>query len=94
MVKGVAGREPWHLEMSEAGTNARLSDILAAIGLVQLGRLEGFLDRRRALAERYLREFDEVPGLVPPRERFAGESACPLQRLPRDANLHVLRERR
>jgi dTDP-4-amino-4,6-dideoxygalactose transaminase len=33
--------------------NAKLTDIAAALGLVQLGRLDAFLARRRAIAARY-----------------------------------------
>src|SRR5208283_3592743 len=37
----------------ETGYNYRMTDIQAAVGLVQLGRLEQLLTRRRALAGRY-----------------------------------------
>ena len=37
-------------EFAEVGYNYKLSDILAAIALVQLGKLDGFMARRRALA--------------------------------------------
>lgn len=39
------------------GMNWRLSNVHAAIGRVQLRRLDGFNDRRRALAERYDKAF-------------------------------------
>lgn len=38
---------------SEVGYNYRMTDIQAAIGLVQLGRLDAIVARRRALADRY-----------------------------------------
>jgi len=37
----------------EVGYNYRMTDLQAAIGLVQLGRLDGLLARRRYLADRY-----------------------------------------
>ncbi len=48
---GVAN--PWYYEASEISHNFRASDINCALGLSQLAKLEKFLERRRALAERY-----------------------------------------
>ena len=47
-----AGREYWH---DVIGFNYRMTNICAAIGLAQLEQLEGFLARKRVLAERYRR---------------------------------------
>lgn len=44
---------PWYYEMPEPGYNYRLSDIHAALGLSQIGRLAGFVERRRELRSRY-----------------------------------------
>jgi dTDP-4-amino-4,6-dideoxygalactose transaminase len=44
---------PWYYEMPEPGYNYRLSDIHAALGLSQIGRLGAFVARRRALRHRY-----------------------------------------
>jgi perosamine synthetase len=52
----------------EVGFNYRMTDMQAAIGLVQLGRLEGFLTRRRALALRYSEELSALGWLIPPHE--------------------------
>lgn len=52
----------------EVGFNYRMTDLQAAIGLVQLGRLEGFLARRRALASRYSEELARIGWLIPPHE--------------------------
>ncbi|MGF1465857.1 MAG: DegT/DnrJ/EryC1/StrS family aminotransferase [Sandaracinaceae bacterium] len=46
---GQAGRGAF----PEAGTNARLTEVAAALGRVQLERLEAMVARRRALAARY-----------------------------------------
>jgi dTDP-4-amino-4,6-dideoxygalactose transaminase len=40
-------------EFVEAGFNAKMSDVLAAIGVEQMGRLAEFLEARRRLADRY-----------------------------------------
>ena len=47
------GGDPWWYEMPEVGFNYRLPDILCALGLSQLAKLDGFAARRRALAARY-----------------------------------------
>jgi perosamine synthetase len=48
----------------ETGFNFRMTDIQAAVGLVQLAKLDALVARRRALAERYQRMLAEVPGLA------------------------------
>ncbi len=52
----------------EAGFNYRLSDIHAAVGVAQMGRLGTLVARRRALAERYVQELADVPGIQLPTE--------------------------
>jgi len=47
------GAEPWWYEMPEPGFNYRLPDILCALGLSQLAKLDRFAARRRALARAY-----------------------------------------
>ncbi len=47
--------------------NYKMTDLAAALGLCQLGRLEAFLARRRALAAAYDRELAETPLRLPPR---------------------------
>jgi UDP-4-amino-4,6-dideoxy-N-acetyl-beta-L-altrosamine transaminase len=44
---------PWYHEMKEPGLNYRASDIHCALGLSQFGKLDHFVARRLALAERY-----------------------------------------
>lgn len=47
----------------EVGFNYRMTDVQAAIGLVQLEKLSAMVARRRELAERYQRALAAVPGL-------------------------------
>jgi len=54
---------PWYYEMAEPGYNYRLTDIHAALGLSQLGKLDQFTDRRRQIAAHY-------------DERLAGLTSC------------------
>ena len=53
-------------EYPEIGFNYRMTDIQAAVGLVQLRRLPGILARRTELGRRYARMLAEIPGLIAP----------------------------
>jgi dTDP-4-amino-4,6-dideoxygalactose transaminase len=53
-------------EYPEVGFNYRMTDIQAAVGRVQLGRLPELLIRRRLLAANYSTALAEIPGLIPP----------------------------
>jgi perosamine synthetase len=48
-----AARGTWYYEVVELGYNYRLSDIHCALGLSQLRKLPGWIERRRAIARRY-----------------------------------------
>jgi perosamine synthetase len=50
----------------ETGFNFRMTDMQAAIGITQLERLQGFLARRRYLAERYTSSLGHLPWLITP----------------------------
>lgn len=57
-------REPVaHYEHREVGYNYRLSNLLAALGLAQIERLEEFMAGRRAHRERYRQLADAVDGI-------------------------------
>jgi len=53
---------------AEVGYNYRMTDLQGALGLVQLQRLDGFIARRRMLAERYTRAISPLGWLLPPQE--------------------------
>jgi len=75
---GAWSRHQWTQPSSETytevGFNFRMSDVHAAIGLVQLGRLDRILDRRRRLAARYHELLADVPGIVMARDPDYGET--------------------
>jgi dTDP-4-amino-4,6-dideoxygalactose transaminase len=50
------------------GFNYRMTDIQAAVGRVQLGRLPDLIGRRVELAARYTQALRAIPGLEPPHE--------------------------
>lgn len=57
-------RQParWY-EHTEVGFNYRMSNILAALGLGQLTRLDDMIKRRRAHRQRYAETLGELPGV-------------------------------
>lgn len=58
----------WYYEQQMLGYNYRITDIQAALGLSQLGKLDTFLLRRRALANRYDALLTGLPVQVPTRQ--------------------------
>ena len=58
----------------ETAYNYRMTDIQAAVGLVQLGRLGGLVAQRRRLAARYQELLADVDGLTPVRDPAYGQS--------------------
>ncbi len=58
-----ASRQPVIEKYLETGFNYRMTDVQAAIGLVQLGKLDEMVARRRELAERYRRRLSVIPNL-------------------------------
>lgn len=72
---------PWYYEQSSLGFNYRITDLQCALGLTQLSRLDGFLDRRREIAARYRQALQE--------DVFLGRLA-PLRELPDRSNAYHL----
>lgn len=60
---------PWHQEVHEYGLNYRLPDVLAALGLSQLRRLEAFKARRAEIFQRYQEGLADIDGLRVPVKR-------------------------
>jgi dTDP-4-amino-4,6-dideoxygalactose transaminase len=61
-------REPegaWYYEQVELGFNHRMTDLQAALGVSQLGRLDAYLRRRQALARRYDAALAGLPLVLP-----------------------------
>jgi dTDP-4-amino-4,6-dideoxygalactose transaminase len=59
-----SSQQPVIEHYTEVGFNFRMTDIQAAIGLVQLRKLAEMVARRRALAQRYQELLSGIPGLL------------------------------
>lgn len=57
-----------------AGGKYNMSDVSAAIGLVQLARLPDFLIHRRRLADRYFEVFPKIEGAILPPRNVSAQS--------------------
>ncbi|MFH0902508.1 MAG: UDP-4-amino-4,6-dideoxy-N-acetyl-beta-L-altrosamine transaminase [Pseudomonadota bacterium] len=57
------GHGGWYYEMQLLGTNARLPDILCALGESQLRKLDRFVARRQAIANGYRSALAGIPGI-------------------------------
>ena len=65
----------WHYEMVLLGYNYRLPDIVCALGIQQLTKLDANLARRREIAAQYTAAFREIPGVIPPTVRSEANPA-------------------
>lgn len=63
--------KPWLHELQDLGFNYRMTDIQAALGLSQLGKIDKFIARRRQIAARYDQAFSNIPALRIPQSGIA-----------------------
>lgn len=56
---------PWYYQQIDLGYNYRMTELQAALGLTQLKRLDDYVARRNALAERYDTTLAELPVTTP-----------------------------
>lgn len=64
----ITDQGPWHQEVHEFGLNYRLPDVLCALGISQLSRLEDFKAKKKAIFERYVQELSPINGIQLPKE--------------------------
>lgn len=76
-----SSRAPWYYEMQALGYNYRITDIQCALGISQLRKLDGFIARRRRLAEKYNQAFSKSPHLIVPYQEPDRQSAWHLYML-------------
>ena len=65
-VKTPMGKRYWYLDFDDVGLNFRMTDAQAAVGLVQLAKLEGFNARRAEIANAYCERLRGIRGLTTP----------------------------
>ncbi|MEM7300505.1 MAG: UDP-4-amino-4,6-dideoxy-N-acetyl-beta-L-altrosamine transaminase [Pseudomonadota bacterium] len=58
---------PWYYEQIDLGFNYRMTDIQAALGTSQIERLNEFVDKRHAIADRYDDMLGDLPVVMPRR---------------------------
>jgi perosamine synthetase len=94
-IRPAEGLETWAYDIPELGHNYRLTDLQAALGTSQLGKLERFIARRTELAEAYDDALGGLEGVtVAPRAPTGfrhGYHLYPLRLRRRDAVAHGLR---
>ena len=65
----ITDQGPWHQEVHEFGLNYRLPDVLCALGLSQLKRIQTFKAQRRDVFENYCEVLQSIPDLELPTKR-------------------------
>jgi UDP-4-amino-4,6-dideoxy-N-acetyl-beta-L-altrosamine transaminase len=94
---------PWYYEMHDLGYNYRITDLQAALGLSQLGKLDRFMARRREIVAQYNAAFAGLAFVRTPVERPGVVSCFHLYvlridfaraKVARGAMMERLRERR
>jgi len=68
-------RNSWDYDVVSLGCNYRIPDINCALGISQLGKLDGWLERRRDIAAAYAERLGDCPMLQLPIEREDCSSA-------------------
>ncbi len=61
-----ADPDSWEYNAATIGFNYRMTDIQAALGLQQLSRIDEFIERRNAIADRYRGALVDLPLTLPP----------------------------
>ena len=69
-----------------AGFNYRLSDVAGAIGIAQMAKLPGLLERRRHLAEMMTARLSPIDGVTPPSEEVGAMATYQAYVVMLDAN--------
>jgi perosamine synthetase len=68
-LRNLCFRPQRRFEHEELGTNARLTNLQAALGVAQLERIDAIVARKREIGHRYSRLLAGVPGVQLPTER-------------------------
>lgn len=67
---------PWYYEQQHLGFNYRITDIQCALGISQMDKIDGFIERRRNIVKKYNNEFKKIKELIIPYEADFSKSGC------------------
>jgi dTDP-4-amino-4,6-dideoxygalactose transaminase len=84
----------WFYEIVAPGFKYNMPDLSAALGRVQLRRVQQMRDRRHAIAQRFDAALTSLPVILPPRPGAPGPRNAPTPHLPNDEHawhLYVIR---
>ncbi|MBW4080589.1 UDP-4-amino-4,6-dideoxy-N-acetyl-beta-L-altrosamine transaminase [Paenibacillus sp. S150] len=59
---------PWYYEMQFLGFNYRITDIQVSLGISQLKKIDGFIEKRKQLAEFYTKELGPIEEIILPHQ--------------------------
>ena len=65
---------PWYYEQIDLGYNYRMTDVLAALGKSQMGKVDVFVERRRELAAKYEKLLAGLPLRLPLQAGYSNSS--------------------
>jgi len=77
----------WYYEQLDLGYNFRITDIQCALGISQLKKLDGFLEKRRALVGYYNELLKDVDGIITPYQSEDANSSWHLYIIKLDSQL-------
>lgn len=80
-------RPGWYYEVVDAGYKYNMTDIAAALGVVQLKESHGFWERRTEIAKHYNAEFSNLKGVKLPKEDANGIHSWHLYRIEIDPKI-------
>ena len=80
-------RPSWYYEVTDPGFKYNMTDISAALGLVQLKEANSFWYRRREIAHQYIQAFQNIAGLSLPTDLEWGSHSWHLFRIELDPGL-------
>ncbi|EMY70326.1 DegT/DnrJ/EryC1/StrS family aminotransferase [Leptospira vanthielii] len=80
-------RPGWYYEVVDAGFKYNMTDIAAALGVVQLKESHRFWERRTEIAKHYNQEFSSLKGIKLPKEDSNGLHSWHLYRIELDPKI-------
>lgn len=60
---------PWYYEQIDLGFNYRITDVLCALGISQMDRLNEFVEKRRNIAHKYDEAFKDIEDIITPYQK-------------------------